>query len=260
MTQRRYTDEEMRAIFAAASDEEPSDEQSSGEWASDGGALESGMRSQPQPEGLTLDELVEIGAEVGLSNRAITEAAQHLDAGSATHTAVAAASTTTGFGGLPARLDATRRLPLTVAASGQLTGPLSDDKWEELVARLRATFNATGTVQQVGRLRTWRNGNLQVHVEPAGGATSGGGASDGGWQVRLFTRSGQFSQTGLVGSMSGIGGGLLALIGQPAGGIFLARAGLATLAFSVVGSRSWARQREAQFAEIVAYVQRLTGD
>lgn len=247
MTERRYTDDEMRAIFAAASEAASAHEQ-----ASDGRALESDMGSPPQTEGLTIDELVEIGAEAGLPDHAITEAAMRLYAGSTRRTSGAATLNATGVGGLPARLDATRRLPLTVAASGQIAGPLDDEQWESLVARLRATFNATGKVQETGRLRTWRNGNLQVHVEPAGDDLSGNG-----WQVRLFTRSGQFSQAGLVGSMSGVGGGLLALIGQPEGGIFLAGAGLATLVWSVVGSRTWARQREAQFADIVAYTQAL---
>lgn len=242
MTQRRYTDDEMRAIFAAASEEASAHEQ-----ASDGRALESGMGSPPQTEGLTIDELVEIGAEVGLPDHAITEAAMRLYAGSTRRTSGAATLNATGVGGLPARLDATRRLPLTVAASGPLAGPLDDEKWEDLVARLRATFSATGKVEQVGRLRTWRNGNLQVHVEPAGI----------GWQVRIFTRSGQLSQTSVLGSVVGIGGGWVALTGEPQGGIFLAGAGLATLAFSVVSARNWARQREAQFADIVAYTQAL---
>lgn len=247
MSERRYSDDEMREIFGAAAEAE-----AQGLPRPDGGA---GADSLAPATGMSLAELQEIGAEAGLSPASIADAARRLE-GSAGAAEVQVAPA--GAGAL-ARLDATRRMPLTVAASGALAGPLSDEQWHDLVARLRATFSATGTTQQTGRLRTWRNGNLEVHVEPTApvSRSDAEGAGGSAWQVRLFTRSGQYSQGGVVGSMSGVGGGLLALIGQPEGGIFLAGAGLATLAWSFVGSRAWARQREAQFRDVVAWTQHL---
>lgn len=258
MSERRYSDDEMREIFGAAAEAEAHGEvhgEAQGLAQPDGG---SGADALAPATGMSLAELQDIGAEVGLSATAIAAAARRLESPDRA-TGVQVASP--GAGAL-ARLDATRRMPLTVAASGALAGPISDEQWHELVARLRATFNATGTIQQSGPLRTWRNGNLQVHVEPAGPASrfdaEGREGREGpAWQVRLFTRSGQYSQGGLIGSMSGVGGGLLALIGQPEGGIFLAGAGLATLAWSFVGSRAWSRLREAQFRDVVAWTQRL---
>lgn len=265
MSERRYSDDEIRAIFdAAARSDAARDTDSLGGSSAD--AAGDGASAPSPPSGMSLEELQDIGREVGLSDAAIAAAARQLDTVGATGSQVAVqgghgvegaygsgAQGTGGAlagassGGALARLDATRRLPLTVAAATPLAGPLSDAQWDELVGRLRATFNATGTVQQTGGLRTWRNGNLQAHVEPVGD----------GWQLRLFTRSGQYSQGGMIGSWAGIGGGLLALIGQPEGGIFMAGAGLAALMWSVVGSRGWARRRTAQFDALTAWARGL---
>jgi len=54
---------------------------------------------------------------------------------------------------------------------------LTDAEWERLVADLRRTFDAKGKVEVQGRLRSWTNGSLQLHVEP----------EDSGYTVRMRT-------------------------------------------------------------------------
>src|SRR5690348_2471739 len=62
MTDRRYNDKEMAAIFRAATE-----------------GLQSPQREVPTEEGLTLTELQAIGREVGISPDAVAQAAQALE-------------------------------------------------------------------------------------------------------------------------------------------------------------------------------------
>jgi hypothetical protein len=56
--------------------------------------------------------------------------------------------------------------PLGVGKTVELGRTLTEDEWERLVVDLRETFDARGVVRSEGSLRSWRNGNLQVLLEP----------------------------------------------------------------------------------------------
>jgi hypothetical protein len=134
MSERRYNDEEVAAIFARASEEE----QSATHQLSAAG------------EGLTLAELQEIGREAGIAPDRVAKAVRSLD---------------------DVRQPAPPRflgLPLGVSRTVKLDHRLTDEEWERLVVDLRETFDARGVVRTEGSLRHWANGNLQVLVEPDG--------------------------------------------------------------------------------------------
>jgi hypothetical protein len=131
MADRRYNDEEIAAIFRAASE-----------------GHESPQRDVPPDEGLTVTDLQAIGREVGISPDAVAHAARALDIRQGP-----AARTFLG-------------LPIGVARTVNLNRRLSDQEWERLVVQLREVFNARGTTRSDGSLRQWTNGNLQVLLEP----------------------------------------------------------------------------------------------
>lgn len=131
MTDRRYTDEEVAAIFRTAA-EEP----------------QSPPVHVPRSEGLTLADLQEIGREVGIPPDVVAHAAQSLDVRGR-----AASRTLLG-------------LPIGVERAVELNRWLTDQEWEHLVVELREVFNAKGTVRAYGSFREWTNGNLQALLEP----------------------------------------------------------------------------------------------
>ena len=113
--EKRYSEQEMRAIFARAS---------RAQHAADA----------PAEGGLTLAELQEIGAASGIAPDHVAAAAAALEAeGPPPRTLL----------GAPLELRRARRLP-----------PVSDAAWEALVAELRATYG-DGVGGQVGRVREW---------------------------------------------------------------------------------------------------------
>jgi hypothetical protein len=132
MTERRYGDDEIAAIFSKASME---DQQLPAVRAS-------------REDGLTLAEVQSIGREAGISAEAVARAAQSLD----THSAAPVRR----FLGLPVGVER------TVSLGRWLT----DAEWERLVVRLREVFDARGTMSAQGNFRQWTNGNLQALLEP----------------------------------------------------------------------------------------------
>lgn len=134
MSERRYNDDEVAAIFARASEEEQS----------------STRQLSAAREGLTLAELQEIGREAGIAPDRVAKAVRSLD---------------------DVRQPAPPKflgLPLGVSRTVKLDHRLTDEEWERLVVDLRETFDARGVVRTEGSLRHWANGNLQVLVEPDG--------------------------------------------------------------------------------------------
>lgn len=131
MTDRRYNEKEIAAIFRAATE-----------------GPQSPHPEVPPEEGLTLAELQAIGREVGISPAAVVRAAQSLDIRQG-----AASRTFLG-------------LPIGVARTVNLNRRLTDQEWEQLVVQLRDVFNARGALRSDGSLRQWTNGNLQVLLEP----------------------------------------------------------------------------------------------
>ncbi|MEO8575172.1 MAG: hypothetical protein ABI556_00665 [Gemmatimonadales bacterium] len=218
MSERRFSEEEVSEILKYAAESQ----QSSGS-------------PLPSAKGLTLAELTDIGREVGIAPEAMQLAAQRIG-----------------------KTDQTTRtilgLPLGVGRTVELNRKLTDDEWDRLVADLRATFDARGVVKQEGSLRTWTNGNLQVHLEPT--AT--------GQRLRLRTVKG--SAPGLI--MGGIGlsalGSVLFVIAGVAGALAdrgflaavstLAVGGVTMFASGAVGLPSWARLRQKQMDSIADHV------
>lgn len=131
MTDRRFNEDEVAAIFKQATE-----------------SKQAPQRQLPSGEGLTLAELQEIGQQVGIAPELVSRAAASLaDAGTAT---------------------SRKFLGLTVAVGRtiDLDRKLTEDEWDRLVVDLRETFDRRGTVRQEGSLRQWTVGNLQVLLEP----------------------------------------------------------------------------------------------
>jgi hypothetical protein len=133
MTERRYDEDEVRAIFDAASK-----------------ALVRGPDATDAADGLSLSDLRRIGEEVGLPPDRVEEAARALD-----HQP-AGEEVGRDFG-----------LPVTVGRTVDLPREPTDQEWERIVGLARRTFNAKGDVDVAGRY--WWNGNLSVSVEPTAG-------------------------------------------------------------------------------------------
>ena len=132
MTDRRYNEDEVAAIFLKAA-ENP----------------EGQPAAISRSEGLTLTDLQDIGREVGIPAEAIVLAARSLDVDART-------PSTTMLG-----------LPISVERTVELNRWLSDAEWERLVVQLREVFSAKGRMSASGSFRQWTNGNLQALLEPS---------------------------------------------------------------------------------------------
>ncbi|HMB90244.1 MAG TPA: hypothetical protein VKP65_05310 [Rhodothermales bacterium] len=131
MTERRYDEQEIAAIFERAAE------------------AQKAAQRHLSSEGLTLAELQEIGAEAGITPEFIAQAA-----------------TAIGRTSRPSPRATYFGVPIGVSRSTDLPRPLSDKEWEHLVVDLRETFHAHGKVGREGSLRQWTNGNLKALVEP----------------------------------------------------------------------------------------------
>jgi len=131
MTDRRYSEEEVAAIFERATE-----------------AQQSARQHLAAGEGMTLADLQEIGRDVGIPTDLVTQAAKALDQG-----------------GRPAARSFLG-VPMGVGRTIELDRLLTEEEWEHLVVDLRETFDARGRVSSQGSLRQWTNGNLQALLEP----------------------------------------------------------------------------------------------
>jgi len=217
MTDRRYSDKEMAAIFRAAAE-----------------GLPSPQREVLPDEGLTLSELQDIGREVGISPAAVAQAAQALD--------IRQGATARAFLGLP----------IGVARTVNLNRRLTDQEWEQLVVQLRDVFNARGTTRSDGSLRQWTNGNLQVLLEPTstghrlrfrtlhGAARASIGAGLAALGVTATVAIATAVSGNLSDAMPGIG--------------FLLAAGVAMILNGVLRIPRWARLRGRQMDALAAQI------
>ena len=112
----RFSEDEARRIFAEA-------------------ARASASREAPT-DGLSLDELQEIGRAAGLNPAA-----------------VAAAAATVRLA--EPDIEMWRGIPLATRRTRVVPGRLSDDAWAEAVSALRREFSVQGATEQIGRQRTW---------------------------------------------------------------------------------------------------------
>lgn len=215
MTDRRYNDKEMAAIFRAATE-----------------GSQSPQREVPTEEGLTLPELQAIGREVGISPAAVAQAAQALDVRQG-------AASQTIFG-----------LPIGVARTVNLNRRLTDHEWEQLVVQLREVFDARGTTRSDGSFRQWTNGNLQVLLEPTetghrlrfrtvhGAARASIGAGLAALGVTATVAIATAVSGHLGDAMSGI--------------VFLLAAGVAMILNGAIRLPNWARLRGRQMDALAA--------
>jgi hypothetical protein len=215
--ERRYSDEEIAAIFEQAAE-----------------AQEAAQRSRPHREGLTLAELQEIGRETGITSEFIARAATRIDRTPRSE------PRTTLLG-----------LPVGVARTVAVPGPLSDAEWDRLVVDLRATFQAAGEVRRDGSLREWRNGNLHVLAEP----------TESGHRLHFRTRKGNAQQSltlsffflligavflSLFAAQGASEPGMMAIMS-----LFVA-AGLSGTGITAYQLPRWAERRERQMEAIAA--------
>jgi hypothetical protein len=220
---RRFSDDEVAEILdLAAATEAP---------ASAGAASR---------HGLTLSELKEIGSEVGIDPARIEAAARTVAEQRGTAP--------------PARLLGTDR---SVARTVSIDRPLTEDEWDRLVADLRETFGALGTLETHGSLRVWRNGNLQVHVEPYADA----------YRVRMRTVKGNAMPRLAIGGTFTLVGAMIvvveALTGPDAGDLIFASLfaaiGLGNLGYLRWMLPRWVRERAEQMEGLAERIPRIMG-
>lgn len=212
MTERRYSEEEIAAIFRAAAEEPAAVEE-----------------EQVSAEGLTLVQLVAIGREVGLTPEAIAQAAQAVDM-------------------QPVRARTFLGLPLAVNHTVQLQRRLTEDEWDRLVVQLREVFGARGRIRTDGSLRQWSNGNLHVLLEPtATGHRLRFGTTHGGARAGIaagLVLIGAAAVTALATAFTGT-------MGQATTGIaVMLIAGTVMIANRAIRLPTWARTRAQQMASL----------
>jgi len=212
MTDRRFNEDEVAAIFAQATE-----------------AHQSHQRQLPSGEGMTLAELQEIGREVGIAPELVASAAKSLDQ--------LGRPTSRKFLGLP----------IGVGRTIELDRKLSDAEWEQIVVDLRETFDARGTVKKEGSFRQWTNGNLQALVEPTPTGHRIRLRTMKGDSRALMT--GGLAMLGVTAAMSiaammGGAGGAVSSIAQ------LGVIGAGMFAFGALRLPSWARLRRQQMEEL----------
>jgi hypothetical protein len=228
MTERRYNDDEVEAIFARASEVEPDTPRQ----------LHSG-------EGRTLSELQAIGQEAGLSPESIAEAARALDQ---------------PMQPKPARF---LGLPLGVARTVKLNRRLTDEEWERLVVQLRETFEARGHLRDEGAFRSWSNGNLQVLLEPDGeGQRIRFRTMHGQSRALMFMGLGMvgISLAYAVAGMLFPGGGGFDMVGAGREVGSLALIGAAAFGFGALRLPGWARRRREQMEALARRITQLPPD
>ena len=221
MSDRRYTDDEVAAIFERAA------------------KSQAGLQRQQQPhalpEGMTLGELQQIGRDVGIPPELVASAARDID--------------------LAGRPTERKYLGLTIGVGRTVDLPrrLTDEEWERVVADLRETFDARGTVRSEGSTRMWSNGNLQIMLEPTAA----------GHRLRMRTVKGD-SRGAIAGGIGMTVAGVVTVIANAIGGAgaidmgavaamwTLTTAGVAMLAAGALRLPSWSRTRKQQMEEIAA--------
>lgn len=222
MTDRRYTEEEIAAIFERATE-----------------AQHTGHRALPPGEGMTLADLQEIGLEVGLPAELVAQAAHSLDR--------------------PARPEARHflGLPVGVGRTVELGRRLTEAEWERLVVDLRETFDAKGRVSSEGAFRQWTNGNLQVLLEPAGaGQRVRMRTLHGNARAAMMAGVGLGGVMGAVFGATIVTGSAVSDIGSLA---TLAALGLALFGSGALRIPGWARRRREQMDAIAARLEQVAG-
>jgi hypothetical protein len=217
MTGRRYSDEEVARIFQLAAE-----------------AQHTNQPALPPAEGMTLEQIQEIGREVGFSPGQLSQAANAIE--------------------LQPQPSGRRFLgfPIAVGLSVDFGRRLSDAEWDRLVIDLRETFDAKGVLKHEGSFRSWSNGNLQALLEP----------TETGQRLRIRTMKGD-ARGLMIGGIAMFGvGAITALTSVITGassdvGMMSSLGTLTALGAGMFGAGAlrlppWARLRRRQMEEIVA--------
>ena len=117
-----------------------------------------------------------------------------------------------------------------------------------LVTDLRTTFGARGQLETYGPLRSWRNGNLHVFVEPDGE----------GYRIRMHTRKGSVTRMSAFAGGAGAFSLLIALLtfsgtaddSAPVMALAFLLMALGGLVGARIGLPGWARLRGEQMDQI----------
>lgn len=230
MSDRRYSEDEVAEIFDRATRVDPERR-----------ALGSGRGEPASSPGMTLAELQRIGAEVGIPAEAIAASARAVD-----------------LQARPPEVNQTLLgLPIGVSSTAPLPRRLSDDEWARLVARIRDEFSAHGTVEEAGPLKSWRNGNLRIQLEPTAE----------GQQLRMQTY--KQSARGMVqagGALLGTGAvlGTVSILAGDAQAALATFSMLSLMGGGMIGSaalslRGWARRRRDQMRRIGEVAAEMAG-
>lgn len=216
MNERRYTDDEVAAIFERAATEQHAP-----------------PKQLAPAEGLTLAQLHDIGREVGISADLVTRAARSLE---------------------PAAHPVSRSvlgLRLRVGRSVELPRRLTDGEWEQVVADLRDTFGAKGSLRYDGSFREWSNGNLSVMLEP----------TPAGHRVRMQTLNGTLREIMSLGAVLTGMGSFIAFVAVAAGkakGLAISgpmvAMGLGAMGFGALRLRGWASLRQRQMEGLASRI------
>lgn len=224
MTERRYSEDEIGAIFERAAQ------------------AQQAVRRQLAPgEGMTLSDLQAIGDEVGIPAELVAQAARSLDQGRPS-------ASRTLFG-----------LPIGVGLTIDLDRRISDEEWDRLVVDLRETFDARGAVKSHGSLRQWTNGNLQALLEPtATGQRLRLRTVKGDARALIAGGLGSLGMAAAV-IVSLVVGGRLGDPGALTGVAFLSAVGLGMFSIGALRLPSWARSRRRQMEGVAARLALASG-
>ncbi len=196
----------------------------------------------PASTGLTLAQLQEIGAEVGIPAERIAEATR------AVANRMPSPEVRTFLGE-----------PRSVSRTVSIPRALDDAEWTRLVVDLRETFGAEGQIRVHGPLRSWSNGNLRVHVEPDGDR----------YRVRMQTLKGDtLPRAAMGGVIAGTGGflflsasgGGLPPVGVAVMAAVMALGGLSQVIYARARLPGWAAERAAQMEALAERITRLVGE
>lgn len=128
---RKYHEDEVSEIFEIATRE--------------GGEA---LTAPADQEGLTLEQLQEVGREVGITPEKVARAAAMIESR-----------------GAPLPRQTSLGAPVSVARVVELPRAPTDDEWQALRTEIRRTFGATGQVPSHGNAQEWTDGNLYAFVE-----------------------------------------------------------------------------------------------
>lgn len=234
-TDRRYSEQEVAYILERATKADVASADASAD------AEPQLLPSAADTSGMTLAQLHEIAAEVGISASAVTDAVRSVERGDIAPTELQR------FVGLPVRVGRTITIDRAV----------TDAEWERIVVALRETFNARGTVAREGSLRHWSNGNLHAMLEP----------TSTGYRLRLQTTKGDARMSLLMGTgatLVGLASALSVALSSAAvrPGVWLGPAlvlgmGGFLLARTVFGVGPWARERATQMEALAETITRI---